>query len=50
MYNSVLRFECEDGYELQGASYITCEGRGTWSDEKPTCNGRVFCSVEIFPN
>ncbi|XP_019613617.1 PREDICTED: CUB and sushi domain-containing protein 1-like, partial [Branchiostoma belcheri] len=37
LYKGVMRFSCKRGYNLVGASSITCEADGTWSDSVPTC-------------
>ncbi|XP_078700682.1 uncharacterized protein LOC144927235 [Branchiostoma floridae x Branchiostoma belcheri] len=33
----VLRFFCEEGYTLVGASLLTCRPDGTWTGNPPTC-------------
>ncbi|XP_054081528.1 sushi, von Willebrand factor type A, EGF and pentraxin domain-containing protein 1-like isoform X1 [Zeugodacus cucurbitae] len=39
-------YSCEDGYELDGAMFITCTNNG-WSNRIPTCKETV-CDVSIF--
>lgn len=35
-YGSVLTVSCEDGYDLNGPSQITCQSDGSWTDT-PVC-------------
>ena len=35
-------FTCDDGYELGGSSFRTCEKDGVWSGTKPTCTRGMF--------
>ena len=37
-----VTFSCDSGYTLDGASNITCENSGNWSDPTPTCQGNVI--------
>ncbi|CAH1249045.1 SELE [Branchiostoma lanceolatum] len=37
-YPDVADFTCEEGFTLDGASRLTCQSDGTWSDDAPTCN------------
>lgn len=38
---TVVRFSCNQGYQLEGPSQISCHGRDTgkpkWSDRSPKC-------------
>lgn len=38
---TVVRFSCNEGYQLEGPSQISCHGRDTgtpkWSDRSPKC-------------
>lgn len=47
---TVVRFSCNQGYQLEGPSQISCHGRDTgtpkWSDRSPKC---VCESVFCFP-
>ncbi|KAI8501685.1 hypothetical protein Bbelb_209560 [Branchiostoma belcheri] len=36
-YEDVVTFTCDQGYELNGASSLTCQADQTWSDAAPTC-------------
>ncbi|XP_064626796.1 CUB and sushi domain-containing protein 3-like isoform X1 [Lineus longissimus] len=36
--NSVLAFECNKGYTLNGPANITCQADGIWSGRLPTCD------------
>jgi hypothetical protein len=36
-YGTIIRFECEPGYERHGLPVLTCMSNGTWSSEVPKC-------------
>ncbi|KAJ8038248.1 Sushi, von Willebrand factor type A, EGF and pentraxin domain-containing protein 1 [Holothuria leucospilota] len=36
-YNSVVSFECNIHYILEGQSSLRCQGNGTWNGSQPTC-------------
>ncbi|XP_019614393.1 PREDICTED: sushi, von Willebrand factor type A, EGF and pentraxin domain-containing protein 1-like [Branchiostoma belcheri] len=36
-YPEDVEFTCHQGYHLTGATRITCQADGTWSDSVPTC-------------
>lgn len=42
---SSCSFQCEAGYELQGAPTIQCSEEGQWNKDIPTCKGMevLFC-------
>ncbi|CAH1255409.1 CSMD3 [Branchiostoma lanceolatum] len=40
-YPDVVTFTCNQGYELSGASSVTCQADQTWSDPIPTCTFAV---------
>ena len=37
---TVIKFECDYGYKIEGASSISCTSNG-WSDEQPLCVGML---------
>ena len=39
---SVVRFTCDDGHVIQGASNITCDETGHWDSDPPTCVAGQF--------
>lgn len=55
-FQSVCKFECDEGYELLGSEATTCQLSRTWTNDRPLCaliscgpvrspqNGRVDCS------
>lgn len=44
-YSSVVHYECNAGYTLQGGSSVTCTANGTWVyDEMPRCEP-VSCGL-----
>ncbi len=36
-YGSTVQFNCDSGYELNGASSVSCQADMTWSDSVPEC-------------
>ena len=36
-YGTVIRFECEPGYERSGLPTLLCQSNGTWSSSVPNC-------------
>lgn len=45
-YGSHCEFECDEGFWLRGASAITCNSSGVWSQDLPTCQRE--CSYIIW--
>lgn len=50
---TVVRFSCNQGYQLEGPSQISCHGRDTgtpkWSDRSPKCVCKsVSCTLLIY--
>ncbi|CAH1247746.1 SELP [Branchiostoma lanceolatum] len=43
-YQDVVRFTCNQCYNLAGSNRITCQANGAWSANPPTCN-RVQCPL-----
>ena len=37
---SVVRFSCNSGYTLNGATSVTCQSTGNWNSAFPTCTGK----------
>ena len=48
VYNDLMRFSCEDGYELEGHVLLRCEESGRWSGLPPTCQGTKSCTPLIL--
>ena len=40
-YGSVCSFDCNDGYQLLGATRLICGASGEWLAHPPTCRGSV---------
>ena len=38
--NTVVYFQCNSGYDLSGASALTCLSNGVWSAPAPVCSPR----------
>ena len=36
-YGTVIRYECDPGYERSGLPTLLCQSNGTWSSSVPTC-------------
>ena len=48
-YGTVIRYECDTGYERTGLPVVICQSDGTWSSELPTCSKKqcfVFPEIE----
>lgn len=37
MPTNEIRFQCEEGYQMDGPSTLTCGGNGEWDGETPQC-------------
>lgn len=37
-YGTIIRYECEPGYERSGHPVLICMSNGTWSSEVPSCS------------
>lgn len=37
LFNTVARYNCTEGYVLQGTANRTCQMNSTWSGTAPTC-------------
>ncbi|KAK3727154.1 hypothetical protein QZH41_004452 [Actinostola sp. cb2023] len=50
-YPKVIRYECEDGYILQGSRTRQCQSNGKWSEFDPSCEAamKVFYFVARPP-
>uniref|UniRef100_A0A672Y445 Sushi domain-containing protein n=1 Tax=Sphaeramia orbicularis TaxID=375764 RepID=A0A672Y445_9TELE len=50
---TVVRFSCNQGYQLEGPSQISCHGRDTgtpkWSDRSPKCVCKSLSSLKYDP-
>ena len=38
IYNAVILYSCNNGYNLTGESTLTCQSNGSWSNTTPSCN------------
>uniref|UniRef100_H2Y5C5 Sushi, von Willebrand factor type A, EGF and pentraxin domain-containing protein 1 n=1 Tax=Ciona savignyi TaxID=51511 RepID=H2Y5C5_CIOSA len=46
----VVTFTCANGFILNGQSQITCQDTGLWSDDEPTCDGKIIqCATPDEP-
>lgn len=37
-YGTIVRYECESGYQRSGQPVLNCMSNGTWSSPVPTCS------------
>lgn len=37
-----IKFQCEEGYQMDGPSTLVCGGDGEWDGEAPQCQSK-FC-------
>ena len=44
-FEDVASFSCDVGYVMNGKKNITCTSSGTWSDDEPTCKGKLVVIV-----
>lgn len=40
-FNSTIRYECNEGYDLIGSENRTCSAEGSWSEFTPTCERKT---------
>ena len=58
IFNSLVKYRCNEGFKLVGASERRCSKFGSWSPDAPLCYGHCYFSVRIqgaiikdcFPN
>ncbi|KAM3915656.1 P-selectin-like [Leptodactylus fuscus] len=43
-YNTVCNFSCEEGFQLEGSRFLSCQNTGNWSASAPTCKA-ISCST-----
>lgn len=46
-YNSTCMFECQEGFERQGASTLQCLPSQQWSADTPICTGMACQQLGI---
>ena len=46
-FKEKIRYECNEGYNLKGPSYRTCQANEKWGDKDPICEGKIFDLVNI---
>lgn len=49
-YGTIVRFECEPGYERHGMPVMICMSNGTWSSDVPTCTRKRCYSFPDVKN
>ena len=49
-YGSVIRFECDPGYERSGLPTLLCQSNGTWSSDVPNCTRKRCFKFPIIEN
>ncbi|XP_061181064.1 uncharacterized protein LOC133189681 [Saccostrea echinata] len=48
-YGTAVKFTCDTGYLLEGATTLICDINGTWSDSLPTCR-EINCGSPTVPD
>lgn len=56
LYNNVVRFQCNTGFELEGVTTLLCLLNGTWDNNPPLCisqsagiqNNAIFCLLKCL--
>ncbi|CAH2220992.1 Hypothetical predicted protein [Pelobates cultripes] len=46
--NSSVTFECNKGFIMTGSSFVTCNDKGQWDPQLPTCHSK--CSHPVVQN
>ena len=46
-FKEKIRYECNEGYNLKGPSYRTCQDNEKWGDKDPICEGKIFDNINI---
>lgn len=49
-YGTIIRFECESGYERNGLPVLICMSNGTWSSDVPICTKKRCHTFPIVKN
>lgn len=44
-YKTVCVVTCNEGYELEGNSKLTCQGNSQWDGKEPKCVGMCFVTL-----
>ena len=42
---SFSTFSCDDGYALNGATMVTCQANGNWSNKEPECKRKKYWNL-----
>ena len=46
-FKEKIRYECNEGYNLKGPSYRTCQANEKWGDSDPICEGKIIYLIDI---
>ena len=49
-YGTIIRFECEPGFQRTGPPVIICESVGSWSAPPPVCERSTCPTIPKIPN
>lgn len=48
VYQSVARYECDEGYNLVGDMTQECQASGEWSNSPPQCESKFSCTCSLL--
>lgn len=46
-YKTVCFVTCNEGYEIEGNSKLTCQGTSQWDSKEPKCVGRYLITLSV---
>ena len=42
LFKEQVRYNCRDGYRMEGSGTLTCAANGKWIGEIPVCKGNII--------
>lgn len=49
VYLSIVNYQCDIGYNMNGAPQIQCMANGQWSSSAPTCQSQYLIHENLTP-